>query len=122
MTKLQTVDILGTEYEIIIKKYKEEEAFQRGCIKGFCDSYKKQIIVCDPATFEGWENEDAKVIVMEQNETIRHEIIHAFLNESGLSAASGHCDAGWADNEEMIDWFTLQFPKIAKVMTDIKVL
>ncbi len=45
--------------------------------------------------------------------TLRHEIVHAFLGESGLSANSNESDA-WARNEEMVDWFALQGPKIYK--------
>ena len=40
----------------------------------------------------------------------RHEIIHAFLYESGLSFNSD-----WAVNEELVDWIAIQFPKIAEV-------
>ena len=34
---------------------------------------------------------------------IRHELVHAFLFESGLSVNS------WADNEEIVDWIAIQF-------------
>lgn len=37
---------------------------------------------------------------------IRHELVHAFLFESGLSVNS------WADNEEIVDWIAIQFPKL----------
>ena len=37
----------------------------------------------------------------------RHEIIHAFLFESGLAENSE-----WAQNEEMVDFFAIQFPKL----------
>lgn len=40
----------------------------------------------------------------------RHEVIHAFLYESGLSFNSD-----WAVNEELVDWIAIQFPKIAEV-------
>ena len=43
---------------------------------------------------------------------IRHELIHAFLFESGLDAAS------WAMNEEMVDWFALQAPKLMKAFEE----
>jgi len=44
-------------------------------------------------------------------ETLRHEIVHAFLFECGLSACSGYADH-WAKNEEMVDWIAIQGPKI----------
>lgn len=43
----------------------------------------------------------------------RHEIIHAFLFESGLSECSYKSDE-WAKNEEMVDWFAHQGLKLYK--------
>ena len=51
------VNILGTEYTILIKKYDEEEAFDRRSIAGYCDGYTKEIVLCDMHTYKGWENE-----------------------------------------------------------------
>ena len=47
-----TVNILGTPYEIIVKKYDEEEEFERRSISGFCDGYAKEIVVCDMSTYK----------------------------------------------------------------------
>lgn len=41
----------------------------------------------------------------------RHEIIHAFMFECGLAQNSP-----WAHNEEMVDWFAMQWEKITAVM------
>ena len=43
------------------------------------------------------------------NKVKRHEIIHAFLFESGLAENSY-----WAQNEEMVDFFAIQAPKLFK--------
>ena len=106
------INVLGTAYEIIVKKHDEDEAFKRKEICGYCDGYKKQLVVCDPATFEGWENEDAETVSIAKRETIRHEIVHAFLEESGLASSTLQYDGGWAKCEEMIDWIAMQGPKI----------
>lgn len=45
------------------------------------------------------------------NKVTRHEIIHAFLCESGLLECSGEAEAR-AANEEMVDWFARQGIKI----------
>ena len=37
----------------------------------------------------------------------RHEIIHAFFNESGLP--------GFSANEQIVDWIATQFSKILEV-------
>lgn len=31
------VNILGTDYEIVVKKYGDDEAFERRSIDGYCD-------------------------------------------------------------------------------------
>ena len=107
-----TVNILGTPYEIIVKKYDEEEAFERRHIAGFCDGYTKEIVVCDMHTYEGWEHDTENTIVECQKETTRHEIVHAFFYESGLWDSSLGIDNSWAKNEEMVDWIAIQGEKI----------
>ena len=48
---------------------------------------------------------------------IRHEVIHAFMFESGLAENWEHKDMG---QEEMtVDWIAIQFPKIQKVLEQI---
>lgn len=44
---------------------------------------------------------------------LRHELIHAFLFESGL----GFC-CEWAMNEEMVDFFARNWDKITKIFTE----
>ena len=107
-----TVNILGTLYEIIVKKYDEEKEFERLSIYGFCDGYAKEIVVCDMSTYEGWEHDTEKTITAAQKQTIRHEIVHAFFYESGLWDNSFGIDNSWAKNEEMVDWIALQGEKI----------
>lgn len=106
------VNVLGTEYTIIVKKYSEESAFKRRSICGFCDGYSKEIVICDMHTYEGWENEFETTIVECQKVTLRHEIIHAFFNESGLQECSLNYEGAWARCEEMVDWIALQGLKI----------
>ena len=52
---------------------------------------------------------------------LRHEIIHAFMYESGLWCNS-YGVSSWAENEEMTDWFAIQSPKIFKVYKQLKIL
>ena len=44
-----------------------------------------------------------------EKKILRHEIIHAFLYESGLDINSHDIDQ-WARDEEMVDWMAIQFP------------
>ena len=117
-----TVNILGTPYEIIVKKYNEDECFEKERINGYCYSQIHQIVVCDMNTYKGWEHEPEKVIEGQQKETLRHEIVHAFLNESGLKSNSNYAGDSWARNEEMVDWIAIQGEKIYKAWQDANAL
>lgn len=109
---MKKVNILGTEYKILVKKYKEDEQFERNFVCGYCNSSAKTITICDMHTYDGWEHEDETTVLNYQKATLRHEIVHAFFEESGLSANSYSCATPWARNEEMVDWIALQGIKI----------
>lgn len=95
------VNILGTEYEIITKAKESEYPTLSNC-DGYTDSSIKQIVVKKIEPDKG-SLEDLK---MYERKVLRHEIIHAFLYESGLD---GNC---WARNEEIVDWIALQSEKM----------
>ena len=108
------VNVLGAEYTIEIKKYAEDEAFERRSIDGYCDWLTKKIVVCDMSTYKGWEHETKETISASEKKTLRHEIVHAFFDESGLGSNTFSVDGPWATNEEMVDWIAVQGPKIYK--------
>jgi len=116
------LNILGTDYTMEIKNYKDDSEFEKAGIDGYCDSVTKEIVVCNMSTFPGLENETKERNKLMENYTMRHEIMHAFLNESGLQESSYTCKRGWAKNEEMIDWFAIQSPKIFKVYQELGIL
>lgn len=109
---MKKVNILGTDYKIIVKKYTDDEVFERRSIGGFCNPCTKEIVLCDMATFKGWETEDRATIEIANKENLRHEIVHAFFSESGLRDNSFSVDYPWAKNEELVDWIALQGEKI----------
>lgn len=107
------VNILGTEYEIL-RQTTDENAKLLSNV-GYCDFSVKKIVV---DTFEK-EKEDVNAqenVDVFANKVLRHEIIHAFLAESGLRNQSE-----WAENEEMVDWIAIQFPKIQKIFEELKI-
>lgn len=108
------INVLGAEYTVTVKKYNEDEVFERRSIDGYCDGLTKQIVYCDMHTYKGWEHESQETIEAAQKETMRHEIVHAFFHESGLADSSLNLDGAWAKNEEMVDWIALQGQKIYK--------
>lgn len=117
-----SVSILGTNYEVIAKKYSEEPSFERDEIDGYCDSLLKQIVYCEMATYKGWENESKESWHSQEQLTLRHEIVHAFFNESGLQDNALCFERSWAKNEEMVDWIALQGPKIYAAWQEVGAL
>ncbi|WP_300685449.1 hypothetical protein [Acutalibacter sp. 1XD8-36] len=116
------VNILGAEYTVEVKDYEAEEAFSRRSIAGFCDGYTRKIVVCNMDTYPGWQHEYRETIEQAQKETLRHEIVHAFLDESGLADSGNIPDCSWAKNEEMIDWFARQGAKVYRAWQEVGAL
>lgn len=110
------INILGTEYRIEFRK-EDEDTILKDC-NGYCDVTVKLIVVLAEPNKE-CDYEDFSFI---QKKTLRHEIVHAFLTESGLFNNTYNVDAGWAKNEEMVDWFAIQSPKIFKVYSELGLL
>lgn len=105
------IDVLGTDYHIEHKPYNKNDF---GDCDGYCKLYEKVIAICDMMTEPNMMNEPKEVRDEVEKRVLRHEIIHAFLFESGLATDSKGATA-WAENEEMIDWFAIQGPKILKI-------
>lgn len=106
------VKILGTEYEIV-KNAEEKDYPQLKKCDGFTDFSIKKIVVAD------FDKDESSIDDLEwyKNKVLRHEIVHAFVHESGLAE---NCD--WARNEEMTDWIALQFEKMLDVFKEVKAI
>ena len=114
------INILGTEYSIIFKDDEEvckEMEVGVGECGGYCNAYSHTVVIANLNKLE--DGEEVKEILRKEN--MRHEITHAFLNESGLGFNSNKSDC-WAKNEEMVDWFAIQSPKIYKVFKELDLL
>lgn len=108
---MKKVNILGTEYEIVIDAPDEMLPPDSD---GAMDHSLKRIVVAkfvpDERTIK---NLDAY-----RNKVLRHEIIHAFLYESGIWNNSGTVEA-WGCDETITDWIAIQFPKMQKVFEEV---
>ena len=110
-------NILGTEYKIFIKSEEEEPRLKNNW--GLTDVYTKEIMIANDCEKE--TDESCRNLVEFKNKIIRHEIIHAFLYESGMKECS-NATRSWVENEEMVDWFAIQMPKIVKVYKELNIL
>lgn len=115
------VSVLGTDYTIRFVEHGQDEYMEKMSFGGYCDAGAKEVVILNLKTCPEWEKDPDAVIEQKESETVRHELIHAFLNESGLQWSSNSVDA-WAKNEEMVDWFAIQSPKIYKIFNDLGVL
>lgn len=103
------VNILGTDYQVKYVELKDEN------IDGDCDSTSKVIRVrTDNVTNIG--NMD-----MLQKEVLRHELIHAFLHESGLGHSWYHPNE-YGHDETTVDWFAKMSPRIFKLFQELDIL
>ena len=116
------INILGTAYYVKFVDYKSETCFEKNSISGYCNSYTKNIRIVKMETYPGFEDESEDTRNICMKETLRHEIIHAFLVESGLKDSTSNCMNGWSNFEEMIDWIALQSPKIFQVFKELDIL
>lgn len=107
-----TINVLGTNYKIIFTKVCKNEILAKNKWSGYCSEMDKQIVIADMTEEEFFPDMTDSDREKYKKETLRHEIIHAFLNESGLGNNAFIPTYGWAKNEEMIDWFAIQSPKI----------
>ncbi|NBH15364.1 hypothetical protein D3Z36_14545 [Lachnospiraceae bacterium] len=111
------VNILGTEYNVFFRNEKDDERLDGKYRDGYTDNSTHEIIICNKKDdceledYEGWKKS-----------ILRHELIHAFLFESGLDSSSVSTCGAWAVNEEMVDWFAIQSPKICKVFNELDLL
>lgn len=115
LTESRIINVLGTEIKVLFREEKQDPKLEE--LGGYFDSTENLIVVKiaekDTMSVGNLENHQKKVL--------RHEIIHAFLHESGLDWSAAATES-WATNEEMVDWFAIQSPKIFKVFREQKLV
>ena len=100
---MKKINVLGTTYTIKISNDRADPKLKE--CDGYCDDTIKLCVVDDMTDTSLM----SKARLDEyKKKVIRHELVHAFLFESGLAENS------WAANEEMVDWIAAQFPKLTK--------
>lgn len=115
LTESRTINVLGTEIKVLFREEKQDPKLEE--LGGYFDATENLIVVNIP------EKDTMSVGNLEnhQKKVLRHEIVHAFLHESGLDWNTVATDC-WATNEEMVDWFAIQSPKIFKVFKEQKLV
>lgn len=75
------------------------------------------LITLQKIVITDFQNEEIEIedVAKYRKQVIRHELIHAFLCESGL-----HENCEW-HNEEMVDWLAMQAPKLQKYLKKLNI-
>ena len=107
----RVVHIFGEEYRILFKDVKDD--IKLDTADGYVDFSDKRI------TIEIYEYCTDSIRDLERytKKVMRHEIVHAFLNESGIWNNS-HSSKSWATDEEMTDWIAMQAPKLFRAFKE----
>ena len=108
--KQQIINILGSEWTLITCPESENKSLKD--MDGYADKTIREIVVLSEPRGEGNE---VRKFEEYMKATIRHEIIHAFMFESGLHECWDH---RVGHDETTVDWIANQFPKILKVFQE----
>lgn len=96
--KQKQINILGESYIVKFENTRTDKVL-KDC-DGECRYYPKEIIIDDELELEE-----------HKNHVIKHEIVHAFLRESGLGK--------YSEDELIVDWFAWNIGKIQKVIGEV---
>lgn len=96
------VNILGTKYDVLQLSADKDPALLE--CDGYCDKTIKRIVITKQPADSNLGNFEVY-----RRKILRHEIIHAFLFESGLHENFTH---SMGHDETYVDWFAAQYPKI----------
>lgn len=100
------IDVLGTEYTVTYKRPHEDTLLETAL--GYCDPTSKTIIILDHKPEDRrTQTYDRPDIAM--SNALRHELVHAFLYESGLEA--------YYEDEVLVNWISLQFDKLREAFS-----
>lgn len=106
---MQKVKVLGTKYEIIDEATNDDFPLLQN-MDGFHDVTNKKIVIAGFVNELG-ADQDLEFV---KNQVTRHELIHAFMSESGMEE--------WSQEEKLVNWFAIQSPKIFKAFQELDIL
>ncbi|MFQ9515328.1 MAG: hypothetical protein ACLRZ9_05830 [Eubacterium sp.] len=104
----QTVNILGTKYTV-----EDDDSLAKSNLDGLHEAYTKRISVRNVNDMLT-DADSEEIKKARYAETLRHELTHAFFTESGLE--------DYCENEQLVNWFAIQSPKIFKVFQELDIL
>lgn len=104
--------MLGQEYEILVVSEKEYPKLSCANASGLAELYSKQLILNKDSMVE--DAETYNNLAEYTDKVLRHEIVHAYFHESGLSS--------YCQDEVLVEWVAQQLPKMLGTVHDARVL
>lgn len=109
---MKKVNVLGTEYTVVESTVDKDASLEGR--DGYCDTSIKKCVIDEMQDNDPFAKKNLPAY---KKSVIRHELIHAFLYESGLD-----CCSYWTQEEEFVDWVALQFPKLLQAFKEADAL
>ena len=103
------VNILGQEYNIVFVNEKENPKLELLEANGLAELYSKELII--NSEIDDGDKRTYNSINLFENKVIRHEIIHAFFHESGMS--------NYCSDEILVEWIAQQIIKMNKAFKEV---
>lgn len=98
------IEILGSDWKVKLKKMSDDERLGNNAT-GFTDWTMREIVIMD---IRGDTSLGNPCRFMKK--VLRHELVHAFMFESGLGDDWEHQESG--HDETVVDWIALQLHKL----------
>lgn len=102
---MKSINILGTEYSFKVADLNNPELAEND---GLCRVFDKEIIIRATEYMGGISQKSREE---RTDHVIRHELIHAIAQESGVS---------YGNNEDLVDWIAHIVPIVNKAFNEIK--
>ena len=106
------IDVLGTPYSVYMDSTEQNDPMLEKC-DGYCDKTVRRVVVRSKS-----ETSDLEDYSVYAKKNLRHEIIHAFMFESGLDGNSIWENGDSDHPEQVVEWMAVQFQKIRKAFVE----
>lgn len=103
------INVLGTAYTVDCRTESEDTRLIGKL--GYCDPTTKLLVIKKEPVTDYDSVGDVSVI---DDFVLRHEIVHAFLYESGLDC--------YYNDETLVDWIAMQISKLIRAMREAEAL
>ena len=111
---IRKISILGTEYLVLKGNPKDYPILEDA--NAYTDIYAKQIVIDEKFDTEnhGLNTHNPEAV---KRKLYRHEILHAFIAESGFGY-----NFSSENEEDIVNWVAEQFPKMKKIFEELGIL